>query len=976
MMSQPPNPTTAANPAAAPQGDRSPWHQRVGIKMMGGYGLALSLAIGGTLFGVITGNRYQEAAWQRVRTAQLESSLIQHLQHETTQVQVQQYGLHDQPDNIADLREKLTILSEQEGPIAAAWGDVQIFPINHAELAAQYGQEGRANLIKLNNQLIKRYFYELRIFSAQLIQAQQSGSWQPAQGQTVVSKFLSSPSTKAFAQLNQALTYQATLANQEVVIAQAEVRTTNQHSMALIIGSLAGSTFLAALIGWAMSRTIGSSLGAVEQVAKSVIKHGDFSQRCEVITQDEIGSLATSLNQLISWVEFHTDELETNRNQLASMVEAQTQELRAIIDYLGDGLIVFDAKSGQISRCNPMFTQMFGLKSDDVVGQLPQDVLGHDIVQMIEQHNIDPHPLSVEVALADGRIGQALISPILSERCGAALTLEGGIILVRDVTQDKEIDQMKTDFLSTVSHELRTPLTSVLGFAKLIQKKLEDVILPIVPMDERKTARSVQQVRDNLHIIISEGERLTSLINDVLDIAKIEAGKVEWHMAPVTIAELVNQAVAATSVLAQNSNLRVVQDIAITLPQVLADRDRIIQVMINLLSNAIKFTDAGCVTCRVEQTGGEIVVRVIDTGMGLEPDDLELVFEKFKQVGEVMTNKPKGTGLGLPICKQIIEHHTGRIWAESQLGQGSAFCFTLPIVRAANDPHPILPTITDYPIAQPVTPSEPKFNQLVQQLPRTTHPGQQIPGQQIPGQQIKAKTILVVDDEPSIRQLLRQELESQNYQVQEASDGMHALEAVRKVAPDLIILDVMMPKMNGLDLAAILKNNPETSMIPIIILSIMEEQARGYRLGVDRYQSKPINIGTLFSDVATLLEQASNHHRVLTVDGEVSTINALMSVLLERGYAAIAVWNGQTGIDVALANQQHMVILDSGITSEPIGQHDPTIKTFRLDNGAGSIFFVLRSRSGVNLPALDLLPDLPPEASIDATVATPVVSES
>jgi DNA-binding response OmpR family regulator len=204
---------------------------------------------------------------------------------------------------------------------------------------------------------------------------------------------------------------------------------------------------------------------------------------------------------------------------------------------------------------------------------------------------------------------------------------------------------------------------------------------------------------------------------------------------------------------------------------------------------------------------------------------------------------------------------------------------------------------------------------------------------------------------------------------------MQALEAVRKLAPDLIILDVMMPKMNGLDLAAILKNNPETSMIPIIILSIMEEQARGYRLGVDRYQSKPINISTLFSDVAILLEQASNHHRVLTVDGEVSTINALMSVLLERGYTAIAVWNGQTGIDVALANQQHMVILDSGIASEPIDQHDPTIKTFRLDNGAGSIFFVLRSRSGVNLPALDLLPDLPPEGSIDPIVATPVVSE-
>jgi signal transduction histidine kinase/DNA-binding response OmpR family regulator/HAMP domain-containing protein len=946
--------------------DRVRW-QRVGHKMMMGYGLALSLAIGGTMLGVMTGNRYQEQAWQRVRTAQLESSLIQRLQSETTQVQMRQYELLNDPESLNDRAPRALQLATREGDVATAWGDFQVFPINHQRMASKYGQQVRTELIKLNNQLVPRYFYELRLFVYNLKQAHQSADWTPAREQALVAEFLNSPAAQAFDRLNATLTHQAKLANQEVVLAQSEIRTVNQQSMALIAGSLAASTLLAALLGGWMSRVIGSSLGAVEKVAKSVIQTGDFSQRCQVKTQDEIGSLATSLNQLIHWVESHTQELETNRNQLAFMVAAQTEELRAIIDYLGDGLVVLDGATGQISRCNPMFTQMFGRKSDDVVGHLPQAVLGSDLVQLIQEHHRDPHPLSGEVALANGGIGQALISPILSESGGAALNLEGAVILVRDVTQDKQIDQMKTDFLSTVSHELRTPLTSVLGFAKLIQKKLEEVILPIVPLDERKMARSVQQVRDNLHIIISEGDRLTSLINDVLDIAKIEAGKVEWHMAPVSIAELVNQAVAATSVLAQTSNLHVVQEISPDLPSVLADRDRIVQVMINLLSNAIKFTEEGCVTCRVEQAGGTIVVRVIDTGMGLAPDDLELVFEKFKQVGEVMTNKPKGTGLGLPICKQIIEHHTGRIWAESTLGQGSAFCFTLPIVLSETTPHPILPTAT-YPIAQPAPDNVSPFNQLVQQLPRITNPDPAITDQEI-----KAKTILVVDDEPSIRQLLRQELESQNYQVKEAGNGIQALEVVRKTPPDLIILDVMMPKMNGLDLAAILKNNPETSMIPIIILSIMEEQARGYRLGVDRYQSKPINIGGLFSDVATLLEQGGSNHRILTVDGEVSTINALMSVLLERGYAPIAEWNGQTGIDVAMANQQHMVILDSGITGEPIAPHDPAIKTFRLDNGAGSIFFVLRSRSGVNLPALDVLPDLPSAAAIDATLADPVV---
>jgi PAS domain S-box-containing protein len=932
-------------PSASPSQRNAFSGWRVSHKITAGYALALSIAIGGTILGVMTGKHYQEQSWQRVRIAQMESSLIQRLQMESTQVQIQQYALVNHPENVADLQEKLTLLSEREGRIATAWGNVQIFPINQPT-AAQYGQQGRTDLIKLNSQWVSRYFYELRALSQQLRQAQRSENWTPAQGQALTLAFLNSPSAQTFSQLNRTLSYQAELANQEVVLAQTAIRATNHQSILLIAGSLAAATLLAALLGELMSRSIGKSLGAVEQVAKSVIETGDFSQRCTIASQDEIGSLATSLNQLITWVESHTQDLETHRQQLATMVAAQTQELRAIIDYLGDGLFVCDGRSGRISRCNPAFTSMFGLKAEAAIGQLPQDIFGADIVQLIERHQRDPHPMSAEVTLANGRLGQALISPILSEANQAQLSLEGAIILIRDVTHDREIEQMKTDFLSTVSHELRTPLTSVIGFAKLIQKKLEDAIFPLVPTGERKTDRSLQQVRDNLQIIVSEGSRLTSLINDVLDIAKIEAGKVEWKMAAGSITDIVNQAVGATSVLAQTSELPVTLEIATDLPAVLVDHDRIVQVLINLLSNAIKFTEQGTVICQIKQDDQMVVVRVRDTGVGLAPEDLEAVFEKFKQVGEVMTNKPKGTGLGLPICKQIIEHHQGRIWAESELGQGSTFCFTVPIAPVT----PGTSTLPNYPIAQPHY-DQPRFNQLVQQIPdgNATIAGHRDADQ-------PTKTILVVDDEPSIRQLLRQELESQNYQVQEAGDGLHALEVIRSAPPDLIILDVMMPKMNGLDLAAILKTNPETSMIPIIILSIMEEQARGYRLGVDRYQSKPINIGVLFHDIGLLLAQGAknNNHRVLTVDGEVSTINALMSVLLDRGYQPIAIWNGQTGIDVALANQQHMVIIDSGIVSGTVEPHDPDVKTYRLDNGNVSIFFVLRSRSGINLPGINL----------------------
>jgi signal transduction histidine kinase len=240
-------------------------------------------------------------------------------------------------------------------------------------------------------------------------------------------------------------------------------------------------------------------------------------------------------------------------------------------------------------------------------------------------------------------------------------------------------NQSKSAFLSMVSHELRTPLTSVLGFAKITQKRLDEVIFPVVTSDDRKVRRTVQQVGSNIDIIVSEGERLTALINDVLDLAKIEAGKIEWDMQPVSVQEIVERALTATTSLFEAKPLELLVEVEEGLPVIIGDHDRLIQVVVNLISNAVKFTDEGSVTCRARRAGDEIVVSVIDTGVGIAPSDHEKVFERFVQVGDTLTGKPKGTGLGLPICKNIIEHHGGRIWVESELGVGSNFSFTLPI---------------------------------------------------------------------------------------------------------------------------------------------------------------------------------------------------------------------------------------------------------------------------------------------------------
>ncbi len=248
----------------------------------------------------------------------------------------------------------------------------------------------------------------------------------------------------------------------------------------------------------------------------------------------------------------------------------------------------------------------------------------------------------------------------------------------------KELDKIKSDFLSTVSHELRTPLTSVLGFTKIIKKRFEEIIFPHIQTEDGKILKALRQVGENLGIIISEGERLTSLINNVLDLTKIEAGKVEWKMEPLSMPDIIEQATAATLSLFEQKGLKLAKNIDDNLPVVYGDRNRLMQVVINLISNAVKFTDEGSVTCAVKRTGNGVTVSVIDTGRGIDPSDHEKVFEKFKQVGDTLTDKPSGTGLGLPICKQIVAHHGGRIWVESEQGKGCNFSFSIPAMVRAN----------------------------------------------------------------------------------------------------------------------------------------------------------------------------------------------------------------------------------------------------------------------------------------------------
>jgi CheY-like chemotaxis protein len=284
------------------------------------------------------------------------------------------------------------------------------------------------------------------------------------------------------------------------------------------------------------------------------------------------------------------------------------------------------------------------------------------------------------------------------------------------------------------------------------------------------------------------------------------------------------------------------------------------------------------------------------------------VFEKFKQVGDTLTDKPKGTGLGLPICKEIVEYHGGRIWVESRLGEGSTFSFTLSVETAAGT----------------AAPRSIDVEQLVRQLRET-----------MAHHSPREKSILVVDDDPHIRELLHQEFTEAGYTVRLAEDGRRALALIREETPGLVVLDVMMPEMNGFDVAAVLKNDPATMDIPIIILSILEDKERGFRLGVDRYLTKPIDTVSLFREVGTLLDQGKSHKKVMVVDEDSSTVRTLTEVLEARGYHVVES-NGAELVTKAVSSKPDVIILNSLAAG-----NQEIVKSLRFEKGLENVLFLL-----------------------------------
>jgi signal transduction histidine kinase/DNA-binding response OmpR family regulator len=704
----------------------------------------------------------------------------------------------------------------------------------------------------------------------------------------------------------------------------------------LLIGLSSAGILLVAV--YLLARRITQPILVIADAANQV-SGGNLNAQAPVMTKDEIGILAIAFNQMTSELKSSGEQLADYSRTLEQKVAQRTSEIKAIIDNMVDGLVVVDGED-RITQFNPALTGMLGISSKAIENatsyrnifktaemtslvmntrKFPQQVFSEEfalpdrrtakaVATAIFRENLDPQEHSELEAIVPTAVNFHTHSEALQSKTDYL----GTVILIRDITAEKEVDRMKTDFISTVSHELRTPLTSVLGFAKLIQKKLEESIFPLVVTEDKKVKRSVRQVTENIEIIVSEGTRLTKLINEVLDIAKIEAGKMQWNMDSLEITEVINRAIAATSALFEQKGLTLVREIDADLPATLGDKDRLIQVVINLISNAVKFTDHGNVTCRVQHQQSSnpcIVVSVIDQGVGISESDQPKVFEKFKQVGDTLTDKPQGTGLGLPISREIVEHHGGRIWVESEVGKGSTFSFTVPIAVAAVD--------VDRP---PVTIN---FDILIEQLKKRAiaNHEQQSTQNTIAGSITPVvdspKNILVIDDDASIRSLLRQELESKGYIVSEAADGQEAIAKVRENPPDLITLDIVMQGISGYDVAAILKSDPATINIPIIIVSVLDDQERGLHLGIDSYMTKPLDTALLLREVEILLSsKASKSKKVLVVDDNFVAIDLLMEMLQTQGFIPSTIAPSESLRDRAIASPPDVIIASSRLAEQ------------------------------------------------------------
>jgi GAF domain-containing protein/DNA-binding response OmpR family regulator len=462
-----------------------------------------------------------------------------------------------------------------------------------------------------------------------------------------------------------------------------------------------------------------------------------------------------------------------------------------------------------------------------------------------------------------GEFSSAVIDLLKTFASQSALAIQNAKLFreIGDKSRQLEAaDRHKSEFLANMSHELRTPLNAIIGYSEMLQEDAADL--------------GAEQFTDDLKRINAAGKHLLELINAVLDLSKIEAGKMELYLEIVDVAGLVKDIAAVIQPLAaKNANrleMRCPEDVG----TMRADLTKVRQALFNLLSNACKFTDRGTISLAVarEASDGQdwMMFSVSDTGIGMTPEQLARLFGAFSQADAATTRKYGGTGLGLALSRRLCRMMGGDVTVESEAERGSVFTIRLParVAEAAGEP------VAPAPLADHGPPG--------------------------------AGTVLVIDDEAAVRDLMQRFLGKEGFRVVAAASGEEGLRWARELRPDAITLDVMMPGMDGWAVLSALKADPDVAEIPVIMLTIVDDRNLGYALGASDYLTKPIDRERL----VTVLKQHRRDRPVLVVDDDAEVRQLLRRMLESEGFAVVEAENGRVALERLRGESPSLILLD------------------------------------------------------------------
>ncbi|HEX6268628.1 MAG TPA: GAF domain-containing protein [Anaerolineales bacterium] len=521
------------------------------------------------------------------------------------------------------------------------------------------------------------------------------------------------------------------------------------------------------------------------------------------------------------------------------MVAVGSQNIVGKVAETGEAKIVDDVNAEPLYQPNPL---LLDTQSEAAVPlRIGSRMVGVIDIQSTETRAFTQDDISVLQSLAD-QVAVAIDN---------ARSYELSQQAIREL---REVDQMKSQFLANMSHELRTPLNSIIGFSRVILKGIDG---PVTDMQQQ-----------DLTAIYNSGQHLLGLINDVLDLARIEAGKMELNFEEVQLSDLVTSVMSTAKGLVKEKQIQLQQRIPADMPTVRGDTMRVRQVLLNLISNASKFTDEGSITVETQvqrsPTGKmEALINVTDTGPGISREDQKKLFQAFSQVDGSATRKSGGSGLGLSICANLVQLHGGRIGVRSDAGKGSTFYFTIPL-----------------------------FHQPVDEIPEGK------------------KVILSIDDDLQVIQLYERYLNPQGYHVVPLTDPTKAQERISELKPYAVILDIMMPDQDGWTVLRDLKSDPGTRSYPVVICSIVEQADKGFSLGAADYLIKPILQEDLV-DAINRINKNGTIHDVLVIDDDPNDLRLIEKILNEHGhYKPILVEGGRKGWEAINIKPPHAIILD------------------------------------------------------------------